>query len=359
MSSRRMKQSYAVLIAFVSLIAASGCGHKEGAHRETPRIAVRVQTLAATAESDLVEAAGSIRSGHEATISAKVMGTVTEIRRRAGDSVRRGETILTIDSRDVAGQVAQAEGALAQAKAAAVLAETNFRRFEQLRAKGSASQMEMDQARYQYDNARGAVQQAEGAVATARSYESNAIVPAPFDGRIVDQLCEVGDLAAPGRPLMKIEDPSSLRLYASLDASKAVAATVGAEIKVVVPALADRVFRGRITEVVPAADPSTRSLLLKIDIDPDPSLRSGLYARALLPSGQRTVLRVPRSVIAHRGGITGVFVAESSRAAFRMVVLSTDRPEEPEVRSGLQPGDQVVLDPPSGLEIGSLLEVRP
>jgi RND family efflux transporter MFP subunit len=343
------------------LVAATGCGHEAGPRRETaPPRSVTVRTLQPAAEPDLVEAVGSLQAVRQATVSGKVMGTVTEIRKHAGDTVRKGETLLTIDARDVSGQVAQAEGAWAQAKAAAVLAETNFHRFEQLQLRGSASQLELDQARYQYDTARGAVEQAEGAVAAAKSYQSYAAMAAPFDGRVVDQLCQAGDLAAPGRPLMTLEDPSRLRLFASLGAAQAETAVPGLEVSVRLPSAPDRLLRGKIAEVVPAADPATRSILIKIDLDPDPALRSGLFATALLPAGQRQVLRVPRSAVQQRGGITGVFVAREGHAEFRMVVLrgTNDGAEEPEVLSGLSAGDQAIVEPPPGLEVGAPIEVH-
>lgn len=339
-------------------ILAAGCGHKPETARERPAVAVRAATLAAVSEPNLVEAGGSLRAAREADVAGKVMGAVIEIRRHAGDFVRQGEILIVVDNRDVAGQIAQAEGALAQAEAAAALAETNFRRFELLKARGSASQLELDQARYQMDTAAGAVAQGRGAVATARSYRSYAEIPAPFSGRVVDQLCDVGDLAAPGRPLLRLEDPTRLRLFASLDAAKGAAVVVGQDVSVRVPAAGDRAFPGRVTEVVPAADPATRSVLIKIDVAADSALQSGLFARALLPSGRRDVVRLPGTALVRRGGLTGVFVVEDGRAAFRLLVLGDATAGATEVVAGLSGGESIVLDPPPGLEAGSLLEVR-
>jgi RND family efflux transporter MFP subunit len=321
-------------------------------------VAVSTETLATSRETDYVETIGTLKAAREATIAGKVMGTVTEIRKRAGDPVREGEILVVIDSRDVAGQVAQAEGALAQAKAAATLAETNFRRFQQLHERGAASALELDQARYQYDTALGAVKQAEGAVATASSYESYARIPAPFSGRVVDRRCEEGDLAQPGRPILEIEDTRHLRLFASLEASRAPAATVGKSVEVRVPERGDGVFAGTIREVTPAADPATRSVLVKIDLAETPSLAAGLFARARIPSGERDVLRVPASAVVRRGSLTGVFVDVEGRAAFRMVTLAGDGGDRPEVLAGLSAGDVVVLSPPPALTIGARLEAR-
>ncbi len=359
--TKRPEGSISTVALALILAAVGGCGRERTVgSSEAPPVSVRAETLAPAMEAALVEAVGSLQAAREATVSGKVMGTVTEIRKHAGDFVKQGETLLSIDARDVSGQITQAEGALAQAQAAAVLAETNFHRFETLEARGSASPLELDQARYQFDTARGAVQQAEGAVSAARSYLSYATIPAPFSGRVVDQLCEVGDLAAPGRALMTIEDPSRLRVFASLDAAKAEAAVPGLEIEVRVPSLGDRVFHGRIAEVVPAADPATRSILIKVDLEPDASLRSGLFANALVPCGQREVLRVPRSAVVQRGGLTGVFVVESGRAAFRMVVLAdgTAETDRPEVLSGLNAGEKAIVGPPSDLEVGAPVEVH-
>jgi RND family efflux transporter MFP subunit len=358
--SRALEAASLALLAFLAGgPVLSGCAKHEPDRHTTAAVRVRTDVLVARTESATAEAVGTLRAAREATISGKVMGTIIEIRHSAGDAVREGEILLVIDSRDVSGQVMQAQGSLAQARAAAALAETNFRRFEQLLARGAASQLELDQARYQYDTAKGAVQQAEGAVATAGSYKAYAEIPAPFSGRVVDRFCEQGDMASPGRPLMKIEDPRKLRLYASLDGTRAAAAQVGAPVEVQVPAIDNRVFRGTVAEVVPTADPVTRSILVKIDLEESPELRAGLFGRARLPLGQRTALRVPRAAIVQRGGVPGVFVAEAGHAILRMVSLEEDRPENPQVLSGLKSGDQVILDPPAELEVGASIEARP
>lgn len=345
-------------LAGLLILALAGCGERPAALPDMKPVAVRATALATTDEPTLVEAGGSLRAAREADVAGKVMGNVLEIRRHAGDVVRAGEVLVVVDSRDVMGQVAQAEGALAQARAAALLAETNFHRFEQLAARGSASALELDQARYQFQTATGAVQQAGGAVATARSYRSYAEITAPFAGRVVDQLCQVGDLAAPGQPLMRLQDAAHLRLYATLEASHAAAAVVGAAVSVRVGADEGRVVGGRVSEVTPAADPGTRSLLVKIDLEPDSTLTPGLFARALLPLGRRAALRLPAAALVRRGGLTGAFVVEGGRAAFRMLVLATPAGGDPEVLSGLVAGDTVILDPPAGLEVGAPVEVR-
>lgn len=349
----------AVLVALVALVAIAGCGGKKHRTEEAAAapIAVRVAAVEPGPVARVIEAAGSLHGVREAVVSAKVMGAVVEIRKRAGDSVRRGEIILVLDDREVAGNIGQAEGALAQAKAAASLAESNFKRFEILFAKGAASQLELDQARFAHESARGAVRQAEGAMSTAGSY--GAQITAPFDGQVVDQLVEVGDLAAPGRPLMRVEDGRSLRLHVSLSERNMNAARTGEKMNVVAPSVEGKTWTGTVAEVVPAIDPATRSQLVKIDLPADPALRSGLYARARFAAGEREALSVPKSAVIRRGGMQGVFIANGERASFRLLELAAAAGDVMEVLSGLAAGDRVVLDPPATLTEGAAIEVQP
>ncbi len=357
-----------VLLAVATLLGAAallpGCSREApAAEPAAATVRARVQPVAASVVPSHAEAIGSLESLREVTLSGKVMGTILSIEKTAGESVRRGERLVVIDARDVEGQIRQAEGALAQARAAASIAAANRQRFEALFARGSASPLELDQARFQDETSKGAVAQAEGALAAAKSYSAYAEIAAPFDGRVVDRMCEVGEMAAPGRPLLRIEDPARLRLRASLPESEAAGAAPGGKVDVVIPSLGDRPFEGTIAEVVPAVDPATRSVLLKIDLAPDPALRSGMYARAIVPIGTRRAIRVPEDAIRRRGGLTGVFVVEEGRARYRLVQIDASSPSPAsqggtvEVVAGLDERDSLLLDPPATLVEGTRVEV--
>lgn len=346
------------LIGLLSIAALAGCGAPHKEVHELPKVAVRVQEAAVTEAPATIDAVGSLRGAREAVLSSKVMGTVLEIRKSAGEAVRKGEIVVVIDSRDVAGQIAQANGALAQARAAAALAKTNYERFRQLVAKNAASQLELDQAQFQYESAMGAVTQAEGAVQTATSYRNYAEIPAPFDGWVVDRLCEPGDMAAPGRPLLRVEDVSALRLHVNLPERDLGVVAAGGRVSVIVPSLSDRRLAGTIAEIVPAVDPATRSFVVKIDVPPDPSLRSGLYARAVFEGPVRTALRVPSGSVLKRGGMTGIFVVDGGKATFRLVTLGASSDGTLEVLSGISGGEQIVLDPSPALGEGNPVEVQ-
>jgi RND family efflux transporter MFP subunit len=345
----------------MALAPVAACNRqRDAAEPDTPAIAVRTTVVEPGAIGRVVEAVGSLHGAREAVLSAKVMGAVLEVRKRAGDPVRQGEILVVLDDREVAGNIGQAEGALAQATAAASLAQANLGRYEQLFARGAASQLELDQARFAHETAQGAVRQAGAALETASSYQSYAQIPAPFDGHVVDRLTEVGDLATPGRPLMSVEDTRQLMLHVSLPENETATAVVGGKVEIVVPSLPGKSWTGTVTEVVPAVDPVTRTMLVKIGLPPDRQLRSGLFARAQFAAGDRQALRVPRNAVIRRGGMEGVFVADANRASFRLLVLAESAdPDHVEVLSGLAPGDRVVTDPPATLTEGAAIEVQP
>jgi RND family efflux transporter MFP subunit len=208
-----------------------------------------------------------------------------------------------------------------------------------------------------------------------RSY---AEVTAPFDGRIVDRLCEIGDLATPGRPLLRVEDASQVRVHLSIAEDRLGLLTESMTLPVTIPALDDQIFEATVVQIVPAVDASTRSFLVKLDLPGDSSLRAGLFVRAAFPGELRPVIRAPKNSIVRRGGLTGAFVDLGGKARFRLLVLGSEgsgprqvqggvwtasREESVEmpsvvVASGLAAGDRLILDPPPDLEEGSPIEVR-
>jgi len=149
-----------------------------------------------------IELAGAVEAERSASVSSRVMASVTAVHARLGERVAAGQILVSIDPAAAQGQLAQAQGAQVQAEAALALAAKNHARFQELAKSDSASELELDLARMQHEQAQGAVEQAKGAVAAARSVAAESKVVAPFAGRVAARGVEAGDLAAPGRPLM-------------------------------------------------------------------------------------------------------------------------------------------------------------
>ena len=331
-------------------LAAAACGH-HGGQAETAQGAVtaRVGKAELVNVPRRIELYGSVEPARQASVSSRVMATVTAVRVKAGDRVAAGQVLVEIDPQTAKGQEAQARGALAQARAAATLASRNYERFKALAAKGAASELELDMARMQSDQAAGAVEQAQGAVDAAASVARESRVVAPFAGRVSAKLVEVGDLAAPGRPLVMVESEAGRRLTLAVPESvfASAALKVGAALPVTIDALAPgRELAGSVEEIAPGADPASHTFAVKVAVE-GPDIASGLAGRAWLTVGTRSAVAVPAGAVLPSGGMTMVAVRdEAGRARTRAVVAGAALPDgRVEVLSGLAGGEDVLLSP--------------
>jgi RND family efflux transporter MFP subunit len=335
----------AVLVALGGVTMACG-GHEAATAMDVGSVQARVAKAGMVTAPTTVELYGSVEAGRSVAVSSRVMASVTAVSVNAGDAVKTGQGLVEIDPQTAKGQEAQARGALAQAQAGLALASRNFERFKALHEKGAASDLELDMVRMQHEQALGAVQQAQGAVDAASSVARESRVVAPFAGRVVSRMVEIGDLAAPGRPLVMLESEKGRRLAVAVPESAALAAGLksGSEVSVTIDGLGrDRVLAGKVAEMSPGADPAAHTFLVKLDLG-DVEVSTGATGRARLTTGQRQVVEVPLQAVLAPGGLSLVVVRDAQGLArTRAVTLgATLAGDKVEVLSGLR-GDEDVL----------------
>lgn len=337
-------------------------GSAPGAAAEPPVVEARLGTVERTELPRRVELRGIVEADQTSAISARIMAQVTAVHVSAGDSVRKGQALLTIDPQAARGQLSQAQGALAQARAQLALAERNYRRFEELRKSEAASELELDQVRTGYEQAQGAVEQAEGAVAAASAVASDSTVRAPFSGQVVRRLVEVGDLATPGRPLLLLQSGSTRRLVLSVPESvlSRSALTLGDRVPLSLGVRPDLgTLQGTVVEMTPGADPLSHSFQVEIrlptDLDGDGAepLPTGVSGRAWLLHGAQAAVTVPRDAVLSHGGMSLVAIRlPDGTVQTRVITLGLSEGDRVEVLSGLQGGEVVLRGlrtvPPSG-----------
>jgi RND family efflux transporter MFP subunit len=178
---------------------------------------------------------------------------------------------------------------------------------------------------------------------------------APFDGVVTRKWMDVGDLAAPGKPLVDIEDPSKLQLEA--DVPEAVASKIKQDARMIIrvgQSIGD--LSGTIVEIAPIADPISRTFRVKLDMPASPGLMSGQFARLIVPAGEYTSMRVPASAIVQRGQVEILFVVENQHARLHLVKTGRRVDDEMEILSGLDSGDMVVIANPQQLVDGQRLK---
>lgn len=348
-------------LVIAALAVASGCGRHEAelAPASLEPVTVHTTPVEQVTTSQPIEVRGTVHAGRESYVSSRVTGPVTAVFVDAGTPVRKDQRLLQIQPAASEGQLAQASGALSQAEAALALAERNYRRYQALHEQGAASDLELDMARMEYERAQGATTQAEGAVRAASTVADESLVRAPFDGRVVDTLVEVGDLAAPGRPLVRVQSTAGQQIWLIVRESDIGRLEAGQQLAVSIDARPDLgTIEGRVEEIVPSADPATHTFVVKVGL-PGITLPSGLAGRALIPGDEKARLVVPASAVHRRGGLELVVVrAEDGTARTRAVTTGRSLPgDRIEVLSGLEAGDMVAVDVPGPVADGTPLEV--
>jgi RND family efflux transporter MFP subunit len=186
---------------------------------------------------------------------------------------------------------------------------------------------------------------ATAGVAAARDNLAYAVLRAPFAGTIAARHVDVGDVVSPGRPLVEIEARGALELRATVEAEIAARMQPGLALEAAVDGQ-DAPVPATVLSVAASGDPATHRFEVRATLPDRPGLRSGLFARLLAPSPSEAArLLVPSRALFGRGGLTGVFVVDGSRARLRWVAPGAQVGGQTEVRAGVSAGERVVVDP--------------
>jgi len=286
-------------------------------------------------------ASGAIESARRTTVAARILAQIAEVRVNAGDQVVKGDVLVVLDARDLESRVRQASQALKAAKAQRDRARQDLKRADQLLKEGVTTRQRYDEAFSEAQTAEAEVNRLTQSLDEAQTALSYTEIRAPVDGRVIDRLAEPGDTAVAGQALLRLYDPSTLRVDAPVRESLAVGLKVGDMLRVEISALQETVT-GPIDEIVPFAEPGARTLLVKVRLESDPRLFAGMFARVAVPAGERVRLMVPSDAVSQIGQLEFVTVVEDGRAARRMVTTGGRADDgRVEILSGLKDGEIV------------------
>ncbi|RPJ73163.1 MAG: HlyD family efflux transporter periplasmic adaptor subunit, partial [Acidobacteria bacterium] len=355
---------HAVLLILVGL-PLFACG-KEAA--EPPKAAeppvVRDATVATVAAAELEEASqvtGTVRSRTTTTLSSKIVGRILALHVREGSMVQAGQLLIELDDQDFAAQTRRAEAGLREAEAAMEevergmaaaaagqaaaeaqrdLAASTLVRYQRLMDRKAVAPQEYDQVAAQQKAAAATVDRAiaEGQaiqskraqvlarietarteIASTQVMRGHAKIAAPFAGIVTTKHAERGGLAAPGAPVLTVEDNRRYWLEIAVPDSQVGGLKRSQSLRVAVEG-AGVSGSATISEIVPTADQATRTTLVRLDLPASPQLRSGLFGRAWIPAGRRHAIQVAREAVVERGQLQGVYVVgQDDVARFRLI----------------------------------------
>ena len=336
----------------LSLVAAiavlTGCSRREEASG-TPSPAqaarVRVERVRLESVASLTEMTGVVQPARRATLATKVMGTIDRMPVSLGQRAHAGDALVHIASDETEARLAQAQAQLSQAR-------FDLARESELLAKNASTADLVHSLETRVSLSDAAVREAEAVM-------GYSIVRAPFDCVVSRKFAEVGDLAAPGAPLIEVEGADAFIVEADVPDSLVGALKPGSGAEVSLGA-AGAPFTAALSELSSAADTSSHTVRAKFTVPAGANARSGQFARVRVPGVSERMLLAPASAVVRDGQMERAFVVgEGGRAQLRLVRTGASVGGRVEILAGLDDGESVVVAPPAGMREGETLEVQP
>lgn len=371
----------AVLVLLLVLLYAAGILR--------PAVAVDVATVTRvypTQTYSLLNASGYVVAQRKAAVASKVTGRLTAMNVEEGNPVKKGQIIAVLENQDVLAAQAQAQANLSVARAQEAQAQADlheatldYGRRKQLLARQVLSQGEFDQAEARYKGAAARTASAKAAVSAAKAALDGAnvaleytLIRAPFDAVILTKNADIGDIVTPigaaaeaKAAVVTIADMSSLLIEADVSESNISQIKPGQPCEIQMDALPDDRFRGAIHMIVPTADRTKASILVKVKfLDPDPrilpemSAKVSFLSRPIAPGDQTPRTAIPRNALRRIGDKVSAFLVKGNRVTEVSLRTGSVLGDLIEITSGLAVGDRVVTKPPENLETGATIKIN-
>jgi len=344
---KRLSPHHIAVIKFALFIAlvVTGCRQQHETRTkeipELPRAVVQVFTVKTENIPLMAEIPGTVRPIQDVVIAAKVTGTIAEIPVELGYRVEKGDLLLKISAGELAAQALRAQARLEQAR-------RNLKREKELLRQDASTPETVKTMEDMYRVAKAAVEEAE----TMLGYTT---ITAPFDGVITRKYVHAGDLATPGTPLLELENNMVFQVEAWVPESLALNLHAGDEMTVRIQA-ADLELSCRLAEMAPAADPVSRTTLVKFSLPSNPLVRSGQFARIMLPQDSVDTILVPSEAVLTVGQMEKVFVDRDGKAEMRLVQTGGRIGEMVKILAGLSSGERIVVKSMKNLRNGQPLQ---
>jgi RND family efflux transporter MFP subunit len=360
---------------------------------------VEVLTVQRETGTSELELPGSIQAITEAPVLARADGYIRSRMVDIGDRVRAGQIVAEIEAPELDQQVRQAQANLEQAKAALEQARANqeqgrsneelaritAERWQALTTRGAVSRQENDQYQAQYKAqianlealakavaaAQSNVGAAEANLARLEELQGYRMVKAPFDGLITQRNVDVGALVNSGNTLLfRIAQTATLRTYVDVPQANERSVHVGQPAHLTLPNLPGRRFPGTVTRTANSLDPSSRTMLVEVQVpNADGTLLPGMYARVDLsgnrdaadpPANRIGPILVPGDALIVRATGTQIAVVDARHIVhLQKVEIGRDYGDKLEVMNGLRDGDTIIANPGDSARDGSQVDPVP
>jgi membrane fusion protein (multidrug efflux system) len=311
--------------------ARPGMGGGPGARGPQGPIVVVTAPVRRDAFPNRIEALGNARANEAVDITSRTSNVVTRIRFDEGQQVERGQVLVELDAAQTRADLAAAEAALVESRAA-------FERSRQLAGNAALS-------RSQLDTIEATLKSNEARVAAARARLDDQYIRAPFNGRTGLRRVSVGSLVNPGTVITTVDDVSVIKLDFAVPETAVALLKPGLQIAAQSAAYPGREFQGRVASVDSRVDPVSRSVMVRAELpNRDGVLKPGMFMQVILTRDVAPALMMPEQAVVPEQGRTFVFVVDGGKASRREVQLGRRRPGEVEIVAGLRENERVVVE---------------
>lgn len=347
------KKPVIITLLVIAAIAAGGWywySHKSGSGDDKkpkgPQ-AVVTATVEARDLTSTISTVGSLIAGESAAIHAEVSGQVQEVMFEEGKPVKKGDTLIKMDSSLI-------ETEYAKAKAALDVAAATFQRDDKLKSGGFVAGQQWDVSRADY-------RAAQAAVSNAEILMTKSTIKAPFDGVAGLRSFSPGDYATAGQELTSVVSLDPLKLEFTVPEKDYAAVKQGQKISFTVDAFPDQKFSGDIYAIDPRINPDNRNFTVKATIpNAEGALRPGMYARiAIVTQTRSAVPMLPEEAIMPQGTDSYVYTINGNKAQRTKITIGERQAGSVEVREGLKAGDKVITAGLMKLKDGSDVAEQP
>lgn len=311
---------------------------------EQPEQIESVQTVVAhyRVMEQTADAVGSIQSRSTTNIASKILATINSINVRPGDRVKKGDLLVSLDDRDLETRLLQAKNAYEAAKATYEQAQLDRQRYEKLLATNDVTRRTYDDAVSAERIALAKLEQAQEQINEAKVMLSYSRIYAPMDGTVIERFMDPGDLASPGKPIVTMYDPQNLRVEVAVREQLSGRLILGQEVRVQIDAI-NKEMMGTVEEIVPSADPHSRSVIVKVSIPKEQGVFPGMFGRIYIPLDPVKYLVIPKEAIRKVGQLELATIKQGNELVTRALTTGRRWNGDVEVLAGLSEGEEVVI----------------
>jgi len=329
------------------------------------RTYVTTTTIEHSKAGETLALPGTLQGFIESPIYARTAGYVLRWDRDIGARVNKGDVLAELDTPEVDQQLAQATAAREQAASSLELAKSSDERWESLRLRDAVSQQELDERRSAFAQAQANLAAADANMRRLRDLEGFKRIVAPFAGVVSRRNIDVGDLVDAGnggasRALFTLAQTDPLRVYVYVPQTYANLVRVGEAISVTQAEMPATAFHGTVSRTAGAIDTATRTLQVEVSLpNHDGRLLPGSYVQVELPVGNANNLVAPSNSLLFRPeGPRVALVDAAGHVHLQPVAIGRDFGQSVELLSGVQVGDQLILNPADSLAEGDVVSVQ-